>query len=132
MNRAIKTLAAAIASLLLALALVVWARSISMDTMIAMADTFFYWAVPSLGFGMMMVAALLWWRCEKLEQMLEGERQANEDLMLENERLTRVRERRAVQREVSSWEMRRRMNALKAGLEERVAEQPAAESSNAA
>lgn len=103
-----------------------------MDTMTAMADTFFYWAVPSLGFGMMMVAALLWWRCEKLEQMLEGERQTNEDLMLENERLMRVRERRAVQREVSSWDMRRRINALKAGLTEQVAEQPTAESSNAA
>lgn len=132
MNRTMKTVAASIASLLLALALIVWARSISMDTMIAMADAFFYWAVPSLGFGMMMVAALLWWRCEKLEQMLAGERQANEDLMLDNERLKRVRERRAVQKEVSSWELRRRINALKAGLEEQVAERPAAESSNAA
>lgn len=103
-----------------------------MDTMIAMADTVFYWAVPSLGFGMMMVAALLWWRCEKLEQMLAAERQANEELMLDKERLIRVRESRAVQREVSSWELKKRVNALKAGLEEQVAERPAAESSNAA
>lgn len=50
-----------------------------------MTEAFFYWVVPSLGFGMMLVATALWRRCEVLEKMLQCERRLNEDLLAEKE-----------------------------------------------
>lgn len=48
-------------------------------------DAFFYWVVPSLGFGMMLVATALWRRCEVLEKKLQCERRLNEELLAERE-----------------------------------------------
>lgn len=50
-----------------------------------MMEAFFYWVVPSLGFGMMLVATALWRRCEVLEKMLQCERRLNEDLLAKRE-----------------------------------------------
>lgn len=56
-----------------------------MEQAAAVFDVFFYWVVPSLGFGMMLVATALWRRCEVLEKQLHCEQRLNEELLAERE-----------------------------------------------